>query len=465
MREARSKRLVEHVKTDPFIDLAFVLPLIKNRDWLQVLKLQAEDYNTTGDLGENTVTYKTYSSEIRSFVINKFRRVYEKSVEKELREELSEMKASRAWRALITLLASQQLMKKTGVKLGELLPEAYERPEDLVQVIEDIIEEKIKARGTAGTLAVEKALERFGKDKFIEVAPLLWWINLVMESEVFEGLFKYHFLTLRRSVIRIFADQVETVLSAEIKEHKRDPDYLEYEIMKALLSRCAELRGQYINKLQNAVLFVKYLRRSVEDPDRWEWFLQNETLTYIMAVYLAELQELSGLKQKNLNISSLIMPRAGIYGGPPSALSSLILLSPIFMQYVIETRREIAVTPADILVAVLRRAGIAQARDFSISVHDLAGEIIKFWDERDFLRRFRSYVSEKEMSPEALYMKSSFTTSLALLINAGVGGIGISTERTPILRLPPRMTGFDSLFIRTQQLLSVISRIWEGGSS
>ncbi|MEM2002996.1 MAG: hypothetical protein QXT77_10155, partial [Candidatus Methanomethylicaceae archaeon] len=369
-----------------------------------------------------------------------------------------------AWKALITLLASQQLMKKTGVRLGELLPETYERPEDLMQVVEAIIKEKTKAKGIAGTLAIRNSLKNFGEDKLVEIAPLLWWINLVMESEVFEGLFKYHLLVLRKlQTIKSVVKEIEATLSAEIREHREDADYLEHEILKALLSRCTELRGQYINKLQNATLFVKYLRRSVEDPDRWEWFLQNETLTYIMTVYITELQELSGLKQKNLNISSLITPRAEIYGGPPSALTSLILLSPIFMQYSIEARREVVVTPADILVALLRHAEASQVRDFSISVEELVKKIIEFWRERNFLRRAELYVGEGRISTETLCEKDSLTISLALLINTGVGGISISTERTPILKLPPRMTGFDSLFVRPQQLLSAILRVWGGG--
>ncbi|MEM4676269.1 MAG: hypothetical protein QXM12_08280 [Nitrososphaerota archaeon] len=464
MAHLRSRRLVEHVRNDPFIDLAFVLPLIKNRDWLQVLRLQAEDFNITGDLGENTVTYRTYRSEVRSFIVSNFESVYEKSLESQLREELLKIKASRAWKALITLLASQQLMKKTGVGLGELLPETYERPEDLMQVVEAIIKEKTKAKGIAGTLAIRNSLKNFGEDKLVEIAPLLWWINLVMESEVFEGLFKYHLLVLRKlQTIKSVVKEIEATLSAEIREHREDADYLEHEILKALLSRCTELRGQYINKLQNATLFVKYLRRSVEDPDRWEWFLQNETLTYIMTVYITELQELSGLKQKNLNISSLITPRAEIYGGPPSALTSLILLSPIFMQYSIEARREVAVTPADILVALLRHAEASQVRDFSISVEELVKKIIEFWRERDFLRRAELYVGEGRISTETLCENDSLTISLALLINTGVGGISISTERTPILKLPPRMTGFDSLFVRPQQLLSAILRVWGGG--
>ncbi|MEM2002777.1 MAG: hypothetical protein QXT77_09050, partial [Candidatus Methanomethylicaceae archaeon] len=101
MARLRSRRLVEHVRNDPFIDLAFVLPLIKNRDWLQVLRLQAEDFNITGDLGENTVTYRTYRSEVRSFIVSNFESVYEKSLESQLREELLKIKASRAWKALI----------------------------------------------------------------------------------------------------------------------------------------------------------------------------------------------------------------------------------------------------------------------------------------------------------------------------------------------------------------------------
>jgi hypothetical protein len=179
-----------------------------------------------------------------------------------------------------------------------------------------------------------------------------------------------------------------------------------------------------------------------------------------MTAYMVELQELLGLREKELALSTLLSPRKGIYGGAASALATLILMSPIFAQYSLEARGEVVVTPADIVISVLR---VAKSRgrtgDFIVGVLEVAEEVVRFWEERDLLRRLKLY-SQDKITPEALCGKSSFTTSLALLVNTGVGGIHITTERKPELRLPPRMTGFDSLYVRAEQLTAIAQRIW-----
>lgn len=463
MTTKRYKRLVEHIRSDPFIDIAFVHPLISMSDWLHVLERQAVVFTSTGDMGENTVTYRRYRSEIRSFVINTFKRVYEKTIESQLKEDLVEDKARRAWKALITLLASQSLMKRIGLGLGELLPKKYADLTSISPVIKKIIEIKTRSKGISGATAVKEALAELGIDgkELCDTAPLLWWINLVMESEVFEAVFKFHYLVYSKMhEIRSFVKEAESSLLI-FRGHEPDYDYAEYEVLKALLSRCAELRGQYINKLQNAILFVKYLRQSISDPKRWEWFVHDEILTYVASVYMVEMQRLSGIKKMLLDVSSIIGSRKGPYAGVASALASLILLSPIFMQYAIEARSTAVVTPADIVVAVLRLVSKQhQLNDFVVDVQDVAEEIVEFWKESDILRRLQTY-SQSEITSDTLYRSRSFTVSLALLINAGVEGIHISTMRKPVLKLPPRMIGYDSLFIRPRRLLSIIEKVWE----
>ncbi|RLF66211.1 MAG: hypothetical protein DRN26_04320, partial [Thermoplasmata archaeon] len=356
MTAKRHKRLVEHIRSDPFIDIAFVYPLISRSDWLHVLERQAMIFTSTGDMGENTATYRRYKSGIRSFVVNMFKRVYEKTIEGQLKEDIVEDKAERAWRALITLLASRYLMERIGLGLGELLPKRYADLTSISPVIKKITEVKTRSKGISGTSAVKKALAELGIDGkgLCDIAPLLWWINLVMESEVFEAVFKFHYLVhSKMQKIRSFANEIENTLLI-FRDHEPDYDYTEYEVLRALLSRCAELRSQYINKLHNAILFVKYLRQSVKDPEHWEWFIYDEILTYTASIYMVEIQRLSGIEKVLLDISNIISSRKGPYGGVTSALASLILLSPIFMQYAIEARSTVVVTPADIVVAVLR---------------------------------------------------------------------------------------------------------------
>jgi hypothetical protein len=454
------RRLVEYVVTDPFVDLAFVHLLLSNESWLQVVVRQAEVYSSTGDIGEDTATFRTYRSQARQYVIKLLQPspAY-RAVGNYLSEEVADAKASRAWRALITLSASLKLMEKAGVGLGELLPKGCGRFEELLPVVDGMIKSKISKRGAEATGVVKNVLKSLSTEQFISTVPALWWINLVMESEVFEAIFKYHFLASKRELVAGFVKTAEDALS-EVKGHSPDISYMEYEVLKALLSRCAELRGQYINKLQNAIAFVKIGRKSVRNPTGWDWFLRDEVLTYAMTAYMVELQELLGLREKELALSTLLSPRKGIYGGAASVLATLILMSPIFAQYSLEARGEVVVTPADIVISVLR---VAKSRgrtgDFIVGVLEVAEEVVRFWGERDLLRRLKLY-SQDKITPEALCGKSSFTTSLALLVNTGVGGIHITTERKPELRLPPRMTGFDSLYVRAEQLTAIAQRIW-----
>jgi hypothetical protein len=58
-------------------------------------------------------------------------------------------------------------------------------------------------------------------------------------------------------------------------------------------------------------------------------------------------------------------------------------MSPIFMQYAIEARSEVAVTPADIIVALLRIMKYrGETESFLVHMRDVAGEILKFWEEK-----------------------------------------------------------------------------------
>jgi hypothetical protein len=452
------RRLVESIRNDPFIDAAFIGYLIGREEWPDVVQRQARVYGEIGDIGEGTVTFRTYKEEVKKYIIAKFGRVYERGLENQI-EKIGEEKARRAWRAAITLLLSKQLMDRAGVGLGKLLPAEYARLESIAPILNALVDEKTRKKGLSAPTAVRNVLKRLSGEQVANLAPILWWTNLVMESEVFEGLLKFHYIVASSPHIAEFVKSAEDYL-AGVDGHASDYNYMEYEVLKGLLSRCTELRGQYINKLQNAIIFVKLWRNSVKNPQAWSWFLKNEVLTYTLSVYLTEIQSLLGLEKLRLNISALLAPKSGVYGGPASALSTLILMSPIFMQYAIEARREVAVTPADIVTALLRIIrSHGHAEDFSVDMREVAEEIVKFWDEKDISRRLKLYVKD-DISPDSIYSKEALTTSLSLLINAGVSGISITTNRKPELRLPPRMLGFDSLYVRSEQFLTVLRTIW-----
>jgi len=452
------RRLVESIKNDPFIDAAFIGYLIARGEWLDVVQKQARVYSEIGDIGEGTATFRMYKGEVKKYIVTKFGRVYERGLEIQI-EKNGEEKARRAWRAAITLLLSKQLMDRAGVGLGKLLPAEYARLESIVPVLNALVDEKTRKKGVSAPTAVKNVLKRLSGEQVASLAPILWWTNLVMESEVFEGLLKFHYIVASSPHTAEFVKSTEDCL-VRVDGHILDYSYMEYEVLKGLLSRCTELRGQYINKLQNAVIFAKLWRNSVKNPQAWSWFLKNEVLTYTLSVYLTEIQSLLGLEKRRLNISVLLAPKSGVYGGPASALSALILMSPIFMQYVIEARREVAVTPADIVTALLRIARAHDpAEDFSVEMREVAEEIVKLWDEKDISRRLKLYAKD-DVSPDSIYGKEALTMSLSLLINAGVSGISIITNKKPELRLPPRMIGFDSLYVRSEQFLTVLRTIW-----
>lgn len=465
-------RLVELLRTDIFADVAFISYLVGSREWLEAAKRQAMIYNEIGDIGFRTDAFRSYRESVKQHVVEKLRPMFRRSPRylESFVEKYGDSKARRAWSTIVTLLASQQLLERAGARPGELLPEEYAKLEYVALLLNDLIEEKMKR---SAPKAAKEVFERLGEDRALMLAPLLWWLNMVMESEALEGILKFHYIVSKKPLMGELVRFVETVEGylLEIEGHRADPAYMEYEVLKSLMSRCVELRGQYINKAQLALLFVKLWRRSVRRPEEWRWFLKDDVLTYALAIYLAELQALLGLGGRiKLNILSLLAPEAlgegegmsrkSIYGGSASAILALILMSPIFMQYAIEARSEVAVTPADIIVALLRiMKHRGEAGSSLVHMRDVVDEILKFWEEKDLARRLKLYVKD-EISPDALYSKRSLTLSLSLVINASAGQLHVFTAKKPELLLPPRMIGFDSLYVTSGRFSSILRSIW-----
>ncbi len=472
VKSRRCRRLVEHIVTDPFIDLAFVQPLISTDEWHRVIERQAVVYTSTGDLGESTTTYSMYKLKGPKLVISEFKNVYSyiDREDKGLSKALAEDKMSRAWKALIALLALRHLIiERAGLEMKELLPEVYADLRALTSNINALIRAKTGKEGTRGSSSPALVRRVLGgsREAVLETAPLVWWINLVMESEVFEAIFKFHYLVrLKRGEIERFIEEAERTLSEAVEGHEPDYEYARFEIFKALLSRCVELRGQYINKLQNAILFVKMFRVKVRDPQEWGWFIDGDVLTYTASVYIAEAQRLIGSKRVNFSIPLLIAPRSGAYAGVASALATLILLSPILMQYSIEAREAVAVTPADVLVALLRFVGKRGAEDFSVDIDELAGEILEFWRETGIYERIKRYTEygkfEKPINPEEALRPpyTSISSPLALLIHTRVEGVHTVASKRIAAKLPPTMEGYDTIYVRPRYLNTVVGKVW-----
>lgn len=453
------RRQVELIRNDPFIDVAFLLPLLNEEAW-RVIERQSLIFIRTGDIGEETVTFRNYRASVRGFVVSLFKGHYSK-IDSYLTEEVVDWKARGAWRALLAWFAFGRMLQLAGSS-SEMIPSWRTlNPSLLSSFIENLIREISGNRRAHDVLYT--AFQALEEGVRYDLMPFLWLVNQIMENKVFEGVYKYQYLFYSmRNEIESFARNIEGSL-AKVEGHEHDLDYMLYEVQKSLLSRSVELRGQYINKLQRAVLFVKLRPRThPRDFQEWKWFVRDDVMTYAAATYMVALQDFAGRRAISLDLMKLIAPRKGIYAGAASALASLLFLSPILLQYAIEARNTFAVTPADIAVAVsrlIKKHG--EGSGFTSNIEEVAKEILEFWDESDILRRIKASIGSVSISTELLYKSSSFTDSLALLIESGVDGIHIATTREPVLRLPPRGIGYDSIFIRPNRFMLIVKNIWE----
>jgi hypothetical protein len=408
-------------EVDVVADLAFASYLVGNREWLEATGRQAWVYNEIGDIGFRTDAFRSYRESVGRYVVEKLRPVFKPEYLKWFVEKYGDDKARRAWSAVVTLSAFHklELLKAAGARPGEFLPEEYAKFEYVVPLLDDLVEEMKKARVP---IAVRRVFERLGEDRALTLAPFLWWLNMVMESEALEDVLKFHY---------------------------------------------TGKPARPIEAVEGCLMFVKLWRRSVGRPEEWHAFLKDDVLTYALAMHLAELQVLLELGERmKLNILSLLAPQAlgesrrSIYDRSISTLLALILMSPIFMQYAVEARSEVTVTPADIIVALLRiikRRG--EEGNLLVHMRDVVDEILKFWEGQDLTRRLKLYVRD-EISPDALYSKRSLTVSLSLVINASAGQLHVFTTKKPELLLPPRMIGFDSLYVVSGRFSSILRRIF-----
>jgi hypothetical protein len=140
------------------------------------------------------------------------------------------------------------------------------------------------------------------------------------------------------------------------------------------------------------------------------------------------------------------------------------------MQYSIEARETVAVTPADVLVALLRlakRRVKERDQDFSVDIDELAGEILEFWKDAGIYERIKRYAEYGEfrgsISPEESLKPpyASISTSLALLINTRVEGVHVIASKRIAAKLPPAMEGYDTIYVRPKYLNAVVRRVWE----
>jgi len=395
------------VKHDLFVDISFVSCLMSENEWLEVLRNQAKIFREIGDLGEYLSTYFVYKVRVKSYVVEKFREIYDEKMFEEKITNVEDEKIRRAWRTLLMFFMIQDFARDLKT-WGDPLPFAMIKLEDAKLILDELIEERVKRREEKADKIIREVFERNGFDRSMRVAPFLWWINIMMESDVFDKL------------INCF------------KSH----------------TSCQSLK-----RLQSAMLLIKIWRRDVEK--KWEDFLNRDVMAHLLATYVSEIQRLIET-EKTISVLDFMLPRKwGEQGIWTRNLSEIIFISPILTQYFLDTQRRIFVSPADIVITLARIAKSKGEESFIMSIHDIVDEIIKFWSERDILRRLKHYLG-RDITREALIEEGSLVDSIAFINRANITGIYTITYKKPEFRLPPRMLGFDSLYVRPVELQPVL---------
>ncbi|MEM0460310.1 MAG: hypothetical protein QXG48_03550 [Thermofilaceae archaeon] len=461
---SEKKRLVEHIETDSFVDLAFIMSLLKEPARLDVIEKQARMFVEAGDLGYDTLTFKRYSREAGAEVASMLGGIYGGTSRRTL-ERKAEDKTKRAWTAIVLFRALTRLLGSVYPEdvppEKRLIPRAVEDPEKLLKVASVIIESKVAKRGTAGTNAIKLSMERLenlGFDPVRDFGVFLWWINIVMEASVIDAVVNYQYvvyLDRKHKLVEKLMKNLATVTEGRLL--KKPDDWLELEIRKGLLSWCASLRGQYINKLQNAVLFIKLWRKSMK-PARlqsWSWFLHSDPLTYSLAVYLAEPQVLLDMKMPiKVPLEKLMNTK------DPRELSFLTLLmfSSVIHQHGVEVG-EPKVTPMDVVIALLRVSKKVQ-EERAVKLTELAEELKKFYEDSGLADNLRAYLEHVDL--DELVWSESFNRATASLIGIGLPGVGVILTKKGIFQLPPRGIPYDAVYLKPLELSGFVRRALGG---
>lgn len=245
------------------------------------LKLILQVYLKTGNYSLDSKLYGQYISNIETIEIVKKHRELQRIAAK---------KAESVWKANVTFFALADVLQRyTGLYLPEKSDNAMNAPADIGQLF-------TKIRNT---------IYNINKENFDEinieypVDVYLWFLNIIVESEVMERI-----LAMLNTIDTIegsskslssFVNRIEQGFAQRVGEEPEE-EYIEEETYKALLMRAAELRGQYINKLRNAVIAVTDIvaaERKRRGATPWREVIRDVMLRRA-AYYIGEVLHLAG---------------------------------------------------------------------------------------------------------------------------------------------------------------------------
>ena len=245
------------------------------------LKLIIQVYLKAGNYSLDSKLYGQYISNIETVEIVK--------KHKEL-QRIAVKKAESVWKANVTFFALADVLQRyIGLYLPEKSDNAMNAPADIGQLFTKI----------------RNIIYNINKENFDEinieypVDVYLWFLNMIVESEVMERILAMlnTIDTIEGSsrLLSSFVNRIEQGFAQRVGEEPEE-EYIEEETYKALLMRAAELRGQYINKLRNAVIAVTDIvaaERKRRGATPWREVIRDVMLRRA-AYYIGEVLHLAG---------------------------------------------------------------------------------------------------------------------------------------------------------------------------
>jgi len=333
MVRRQRRRLVDYPENDfTATDLAIAKVWFKHVD-TETLHLLTRSYLKSG-------TYSLDSKLYGEFVAN----VYNLDILKKYKSlaKIAEEKAKRVWKGSIVFftiadavhryLTLYTLDKDRNIETAPDLDDLFAKIKESIQMINS---------RDLNEINIEYPLDIY-----------LWFLNIITESEVVERVLAMLY-TLEQPEVK---QQLKSAISA-IEERfgkysgaEIDLEYIEEEVYKALLMRAAELRGQYINKLRNAIIAITDIVATEKKgyTIMWREIIRDPMLRKL-AIYIGDVLALVNKPQTFRGFISGIIGESEDYQS--RRLKSMLLLSAIVHKKI----QGCVVTPADMLLRILSR--------------------------------------------------------------------------------------------------------------
>jgi hypothetical protein len=299
------------------------------------LKLIIQVYLKTGNYSLDSKLYSEYISNVKTIeIVEKHREL----------QRIAVRKAESVWKANVTFFALADVLQRyIELYLPGKDGGAGDTSADLGQLF-------TKIKSTIYNIN----RENFNKINIeYPVDVYLWFLNMIVESEVMERV-----LAMLNTIdategssklLSSFINSIEQGFAQRVGEEPEEK-YTEEETYKALLMRAAELRGQYINKLRNAIIAVTDIvaaERRRRGPTPWREVIRDVMLRRA-AYYIGEVLHMAGKPPLFKGFIGRIISENESFQA--RQIKTLLLASAIIHKKL----QRCVVTPADMFLWVLK---------------------------------------------------------------------------------------------------------------